>query len=296
MSLFKKNSGRISKTLADFQDGGKVYKIVTTCAIVGLFIAVGLLIMGIVMEFMSAQLTLTLAILAIICFFAIATLPWIKKLEQGLYRKTSIAFIAINAVCGLLWIIGAILVYVLYVKGKAGVDFDPTGYLRVIKIIIIISIQFLAASSIATLITKYKKSFLAFQIITYVSTVFVDLYVSALLLSVYFDASKELATNADVMAILGTPFMIGLFCMFLVFTAISAGIVKRLERNRVERVHDAVASNIDANGNQVNQTAEGEQKQPTEQDRLAKLQQMYDAGLITEDEYKEKKAEILKDL
>lgn len=290
MSLFNKNSGKVSKTLADFQDGGKIYKIVTSCAIIGLFITVGLLVLGITMQFINAQITLTLAILAIICFVAIATLPWIKKFEQGQFKKTSIAFIIINAICAVLWIVGAILVYVLYVKTRDGADFNPANSLQIIKIIIIVSIQFLAASSIATLITRYKKSFLAFQIVTYISTIFVDLYVSLFLFSIVFSSTNELQLNNDILSILGMPIMIGLFCMFLIFTAISAGVVKRMERNRVERVHEVVASNVDENGNPIAQS------QPSEQDRMAKLQQMYNDGLITEEEYKTKRAEILKDL
>jgi len=292
MSLFNKNSGKVSKTLADFQDGGKIYKIVTSCAIIGLFITVGLLVLGITMQFINAQITLTLAILAIICFVAIATLPWIKKFEQGQFKKTSIAFIIINAICAVLWIVGAILVYVLYVKTRDGADFNPANSLQIIKIIIIVSIQFLAASSIATLMTRYKKSFLAFQIVTYISTIFVDLYVSLFLFSIVFSSTNELQLNNDILSILGMPIMIGLFCMFLIFTAISAGVVKRMERNRVERVHEVVANNIDENGNTIAQN----QSQPSEQDRMAKLQQMYNDGLITEEEYKTKKAEILKDL
>ncbi len=291
MSLFNKNSSRMSKTLADFQDGGKVYKIVTTCAIVGLFVAVGLLVMGITMQFINATITLVLAILAVICFVAIATLPWIKKYEQGQFRKTSITFMIINGICAILWIVGVILVYVLYVKSRDGADYDPTKALKIIKIIIIVSIQFLTASSIATLITRYKKSFLAFQVITYISTVFVDVYVSLLLFSVYFNEARDLQMNSDLLSILGAPIMIGLFCMFLVFTAISAGIVKRLERNRVERVHDAVANTVDVNGNIVSDS-----KPTSEKDRMAKLKQMYDDGLITEEEYNTKRAEILKNL
>lgn len=291
MSLFNKNSSRVSKTLADFQDGGKVYKIVTTCAIVGLFVAVGLLVMGITMQFINATITLVLAILAVICFVAIATLPWIKKYEQGQFRKTSITFMIINGICAILWIVGVILVYVLYVKSRDGADYDPTKALKIIKIIIIVSIQFLTASSIATLITRYKKSFLAFQVITYISTVFVDVYVSLLLFSVYFNEARDLQMNSDLLSILGAPIMIGLFCMFLVFTAISAGIVKRLERNRVERVHDAVANTVDVNGNIVSDS-----KPTSEKDRMAKLKQMYDDGLITEEEYNTKRAEILKNL
>ncbi len=291
MSLFNKNSSRMSKTLADFQDGGKVYKIVTTCAIVGLFVAVGLLVMGITMQFINATITLVLAILAVICFVAIATLPWIKKYEQGQFRKTSITFMIINGICAILWIVGVILVYVLYVKSRDGADYDPTKALKIIKIIIIVSIQFLTASSIATLITRYKKSFLAFQVITYISTVFVDVYVSLLLFSVYFNEARDLQMNSDLLSILGAPIMIGLFCMFLVFTAISAGIVTRLERNRVERVHDAVANTVDVNGNIVSDS-----KPTSEKDRMAKLKQMYDDGLITEEEYNTKRAEILKNL
>lgn len=292
MSIFNKNSSRVSKTLADFQDGGKIYKIVTTCAIIGLFIAVGLLVMGITLHFINATITLVLAILAVICFVAIATLPWIKKYEQGQFRKTSISFMIINGICAVLWIVGAILVYVLYVKARDGVDYDPTNSLKIIKIIIIISIQFLTASSIATLITRYKKSFLAFQIITYISTIFVDLYVSLFLFSVYFNNANELQLNSDLLDILGMPIMIGLFCMFLIFTAISAGVVKRLERNRVERVHETVANTVDENGNTVVQT----QNQPSEQDRMAKLKKMYEEGLITEEEFNAKRSEILKDL
>lgn len=291
MSLFNKNSGKLSNALTNFQDGGKLYKIVMTCAMVGLFAAVGILIMGMTLHFITAGVTLTLAILSIICFILIATLPWIRKLEQGQFRKTSITFIAINAFCGLLWIIGAILVYVLYVKTRDGVSFDPTNYLKIIKIIIIISIQFITASSIATLITKYKKSFLAFQIITYISSIFVDVYLSLLLFSIYFNDAKELAFNSKVLSFLGTPVMIGLFVTFVVFTAISAGVVKRLERNRVERVNEAVSNAIDNNNK-----ASNEQSQPSGQNRLEALQKMFKDGLITEDEYKEKRAEILKDL
>lgn len=274
------------------QNGGKAYTIVVSCATVGLFLTVGLLIMGVILQFITAPLTLTLAILAIVCFFAISMLPWIKKLERGQFYKTSIAFLAINALCCMLWIVGAVLIFILYQKAHSGMDFDASGYLEVIKIILLITIQFLAASSIATLVFRYKRTFVAFQVITYISIVFVDLYVSIFLLSITFNSAQELIFNQDILNILGTPIMLGFFVMFLVFTIISAGIVKRIERGKVGRAYEAVTKTQD----QLTPQNTAENEENSLQSRLQKLKSLYDAGLISEEEYKARKAEILQEI
>ncbi len=273
----------------------KLYKLITTFAVLGAFLTVGVLILGIILGFLVAPLTLTLAIIAILCLSAILILPWIKKLESKQNKTLSIVFLAFTGLCSVLWIIAAIIIYVIVVSDSISASASAV-YISALKWIIIISAQFLTASTITSMIMRYKKTYLIFQIITTISMVFVDLYVSCILFGLYFDAENSIQINKGIYEFIFSTPMIALFVMFIVFSAISLGIINRMERNR------GVGGYVRAARQEKYQQASKEvaelpkEEAPSATERLAKLKEMLDAGLITQEEFEAKKAEILNEV
>ena len=87
----KRRDQKNGRVFDEYQQGGKIYKIISTAAIIGLFLAVGLLVVGIMQGFMSAGLCLFLAILAILCLCSTLALYWIRFLEKivNMYKENN---------------------------------------------------------------------------------------------------------------------------------------------------------------------------------------------------------------
>lgn len=286
-------NGRFRNELGEKE--GKIYKILTTVALLGLFIAVGILVVGVAQNFITAGVSLTLGIITTICLSIVLCLPWIKKIENNKYKTTSIVFLSIIGVCALLWIISCIVIFVMYKNAKAETSQGLTGQLNFLKVVFIITIQFICAQTIATTVINYKRNYLVFQIIMYVSNVFVDLYVTCLLLCVSITGGTEPSVfiNQNFISFLFTPAMYTLFALFLVYTAICSGVLNKIERNR-QRIAAEVITN--AGEKQTNVQAEPVNKKEDIKQRLENIKSMLDGGLITQEEYDAKRNEILNEL
>ena len=76
-----------------------------------------------------------------------------------------------------------------------------------------------------------------------------------------------------------------IFILALLYVMISSAVVKRIESKKVAQIAEDHDKTI--NQQTPSQTAE---------EKLAKLKEMYDKQLITDEEYQAKKAEIIKEL
>ena len=142
----------------EYQQGGKVYRIVSTVSIIGLFLAVGLLVIGIMQGFMSAGLCLFLAIVGILCLTCTLSLYWIRFLEKKMNTTLSIVMLSLLGLAAVIWVTIAIIIYSMYVQTKAGTIGEPRARLVFIQIGLITSFQIFEALLISSTWVRYKRS------------------------------------------------------------------------------------------------------------------------------------------
>ena len=290
-----------------FAGGGKLYRTISTIAITGLFLTVGIIILAVMQMFaMSVGLGCTIAVIAIICSSCLIALPWVRLLERGDFKKTSIVFLCLDIVCGLLWIICAILVSSIISKSINGTITDNYVYntLRLIKISLVITVQFFVASFIGNGITKYRSTMIAFQVIAYLSYLLFDFFISILLFCIGFK-DGEIFFNEELFAIINNRAMWTLFVISIFYCAISSGIMNRQVLRRAKNIADdafmdSVKDEVEfrktqKEGKAVEDIAE-ENTEVEAEERLKKLKNMYDKDLITKEEYEQKRKDILKDM
>ena len=298
---------------------GKLYKILSTASTVGLFLTIGLLVTGILQGYLTALTSLILGIFTIVFAGIVMSLVWINNIENKKYFKTSIVFLAFTIICCILWIIAAVSIYVMYLRSKTIENYNPTGFLTFVKIAFIVSIQFVAANIIARNIIKYKKNYIAFQIIMYISALFVDFYATMLALGISYTGDNGMALAKSMRTFLFSGPMITMLILFAVYIAIANSVLNNVQtkrsgeknQNRTKRrrrgLLGRLADNLElgefdeaVEEEKVIIEAEApkaeEKKESKAQDRLTKLKELYDAKLITEEEYNEKRAEIIDEM
>ena len=144
-------------------DGGKLYKIINTCSIVGLFVTVGLVVLMIMGTIKcTSSVVGIVAAIAILCFSCVLALPWIRKIENNEFKVLSYVFLGIVALSCLLWIISDIVIISQYKVIKAASLKDEltneestklfnslVSSLNYLKTAVFISIQFSVVSFVA---------------------------------------------------------------------------------------------------------------------------------------------------
>lgn len=295
---------------------GKLYKTLSTISTVGLFITVGLLVTGLLQGYLSPITALILSIFTIIFAGCMLSLVWINNIENKRYTKTSIVFLAFTVLCCLLWIAAAIMVYVILVKSASNKSYNPTALLRFIKIAGIISIQFVVSNIITRNLIKYKKTYIAFQIIMYISCLFVDFYVSMFALGIQFTPEKGMAISKTIGSFLFSGGMITTFILFVVYIAIANSVLNGIQTKKngghsnrrrrpligslVDEIENGSFEEVSVENKPSNETKVVEQEEKKEkespQERLTKLKQLFEDGLITEEEFNAKKQEILEEM
>lgn len=309
MALFSK------KEKAAKNEGGKIYRLVNNISIVGLFLAVTLLILMImkVIAWSSGMVGFVLAI-AIVCFCLILALPWVRKLEKNQFKILSYVFLGLVGLCCILWVIADIVIIkeVNAIKRASNNTIDETeflkglvGSLRYLKTTLFITIQFSVASFVASSITKFRKTMIPFQAITYSAYAVCDFWISGLMFclriksNIDFSKSVDIgdvfSANSKLLKFLVSKPMITVLLIAIAYVIIAGAIIKRQESRRVKNAtEDLTFGGSDAEASEYNAS----QSKPIEsaEDKLLSLKKMLDNGLITEDEYNNKKAEILKDM
>lgn len=261
----------------------KIKRGISIFSIVGVCIIVAVLVFGAMKVFkLNSVIVEILGIIAILCLACIFAGPWIDRLEQKKSKIISIVFLSIIGVCLILWIICWIMMMNAIRKDTT---LSTVSY-NLIRISFIITIQFLVASTISYVLVKYKKTMIPFQIITYVSNLYIDFYFTYLIISLnIIDGTLKFTGNSF---IVGNRVMLSLLIIALIYVFISNVVVKANEKRKLDNI---INSNNDS---ETSLKQEISNQSPDE--RLKKLKKMLDDGLITIDEYESKKSEILKDL
>ena len=259
--------------------------------------AVGLIVLATTdVLHMSTGLIQFVGIIAVICLCGLMSLVWARNLERGKQKIVSIVFLSIiGAVC-LLWVIAICVVMGLIRKGDAASDKELVNSLRFIKIVLIISVQFICGTTIGSVITRYGKSMIVFQVIMYISNIVVDLYVSCwLFLFKINNGEVSFATESGLFTILTSKGMITIAVLAIVYVSLSNSIIKRVELKRQKYQIENYGDKIDKKEAEQQEQSNAQPVKDNKQ-KLVELKSMLDDGLITQEEYDEKRKKLLEEM
>lgn len=266
----------------------KLHKILSTVSLTGIFVIAAIFVFAItgIIKLGSAFVDI-LGILAVLDFACLFAIPWAKRLEEKTYKIPSIIFLVFIGVCAVLFIISLVLIVHTISSGK---DMSA-GLFTLIRVSLIIATQLLVSSTIAYTFLKYKKTMIAFQVVTYVSNLFVDFWFCCLFIGAY-TTDGSINFNETISSFLFTKIMWTLLALALVYVIISNSVMKNIDKKKMQSIFD---ENAYTTSRAENPSINAKRKQ-TVDEKLTKLKFLLDRNLITQDEYDEKKKEILKDL
>ena len=305
------------------QKGGKIYKIVNTTSMIGLFAAITIIVLMIAKAIpWSSNAIGIVAAIAILCFSCILALPWIRKIENNEFKILSYVFLGIVAASCILWIVADIVIISQYKSIKGAILAENltedenieiiSGLFRslnFLKVTMFLTIQFSVASFVATTITRYKKTMIPFQAIAYASYAFVDFWVSGFLFSFAINsnlkefkgigldkAMKEIFYfNREFFNFLTNKVVLTIFLLAVAYVGISNAITKRQDNRKLRTILEDMTEDGNIRDTQPQEVKPAEVVDTVE-DKLAKLKTMYEKELITKEEYEKKKSKILEDM
>ena len=266
--------------------GGIVYRSLSTAAILGIFLAVGILTFSFAgfLRMSTATVGVVLSI-AVVCLGLLMSLVWVRKLENGVLKTTSIVFLSIIGFCALLWL-AAIWMFIIMLYNVENVtDSQIAGLSIFAKISVLLSLQLLVASFVANQIVRFKATFLPFQVISDASYLFVDFYVSFALLCIKIRVvTSDIFSVSEDIGFLGSKLMITLIVMGCVFIGVSNGIIRAITNNRIRRTADYIAEE------------ETQEVEDAIQKKMALLESLHDRGVVDDATYEKEKTNMFRGL
>ncbi|MBQ8451794.1 MAG: SHOCT domain-containing protein [Clostridia bacterium] len=231
----------------------------------------------------------------IICASLITMLSWIRRYEDGNMKKLSLVFIIFIATVAILWLV-CVWIVVGLITNKPE-DASP-GILLFIQIVLVLSVQLLISSFIGDVVVKYRKQYIPFQAVTYASFGYFDFYLTYLLLCVKIDPlakSGEVFSIRQGISLLGNRWAITFLVLAIAFMIVASAVIRTREVKRI-RQNAGVLDGENESVQVVVEEPKNVENKETAQDKLAKLKDLHDKNLITDEEYETKRAEVLKDL
>lgn len=271
----------------------KLYRFIQTIAIICMFASVGLAILMSFkyIEYSSATLAIVLVIL-VVSVSCMMVLPWIKQLSKGEFKILCYVMFALIGFSCILWAVDVVIGISI---ADAIVKSSNTKFvwqLNFLKISLILTFQIIVASSIASCVVKYRKSMIIFQVITYISNLFIDFYGTFALACMHITADG--ITFSSNIKFLTDKLTIMFAVMALSFVIISNWVVNRMERRRRR---DALAPMFDDfEQNQAKANVNQNISEKSIQQQLKDLKEMLANNLITEEEYARKRDELINKL
>ncbi len=270
-----------------------LFKLLQNVALIGIMLVIGLVVIfttGAV-EVNNVLIEFTV-IVGLLLFGVLLVLPWAKYLEQKQYKVISLVFLIAVAICVVLWIICTAIIFHAY-RAK---DFEDLSVIQLIRVTLIISFQVIVASFIGKFVIKYQTKYIPFQAIAYLSIIYIDFFLSALLCCVVIKADGFDYTPAIWNFIAPQwPFLM-LACVYL---GVVYGIITNSRKRRVRNSilgksrklnkdiglidFDDDDDEVETNKNNVNDS----------EAQLEKIKSMFDKGLITKEEYDTKRQAII---
>lgn len=308
----------------------KYYRLVQGLSITFLALAAILVLLNYLLPFFTENpnvqswvLKICLVIVAV-CGGGLCSLPWVyfserekKRVQEGgepskRQKYACLAFFLAIGLCVLLWIVAVFVVHIdtfkaLIVKTsenatgeQAGVE-EKTGPLGFLTFSILFSVQVGIASIVTASIIRYKQKHKAIRIINYICTFLTDIWVSWIA-GAFF--TGNLYREADTIMVPLDPHMPVLVVGILaaVGTLVSWSLLMNmLHKDRMRaalRGDTAALSATDEDfiqGTYETQTHSEAPAAPSKdaEEQLEKLARLREKGLISEEEYAEKRKEII---
>ena len=216
-------------------------------------------------------------------------MPWAKRLRMHNYGTISKIFIYLCAtLCGLL-IISDIFIINIVVTSKT---LEQSIFqINFIKWVLIFVIQFSIFSTIVNSYLQFSKDRLPLQILSGIAYIVFDVYATTIIIAVSISKEDGFSFNNSVMNYLFSKPMITLLVIACFIFATSLIWFSAL------KIHSKKSGvNIDRRKyiEKDNQNKEENQKeQSVIETKLEELNSMYEKKLITEDEYNQKRKDIL---
>lgn len=282
--------------LAPKANDGKLYRLVQLLSISIFLIAVILVIFEIFQILpMSANTNGIVFSVGVLGLGGMVALPWVRVFEgfkDKRYKITAIVFLSIAGVCVILWIVCVWLIVGL-VK-KVSTDIDETVLkglitsLNTIRASIIVSLQFVVSSYIAKNVIKYNKTLLPYQVLAGLSQLFLDFFLCLVLTAitittkgVEFSSTAYLLTNRWTYALLAIALVLGIF---------PSVVFRRTDRRNMMKY--AAKDLKDIVSDDDGDKAPAENATATLDEKLQKIKDLLDKGLITQEEYDKKREDI----
>lgn len=298
------STGNDDMAIAPNKGDGKLYKIVRAVSMAVIILAIILVILEIFQIFeMGSTANGLVYTIGVIGIGGMVALPWVRVVEafkEKRYKIAGIVFLALICVCVVLWIVCVWMIIGLVDKASAG-DGDKViegvlDSLNVIRIAIIISLQFMIASYIAKNIIKYNKKLLVWQAIAGGTLLYIDFYICLILTAVTITVKGDVIIS-EASIFLTKMIVHALFAIAVIVSIFPNVVFRRTDRrNLLEARH--------GNGNAQPQPQEQREEGTTDkkyepastEDKLQKLKELLDKGLISQEEYDAKRAEIINSL
>lgn len=289
MGLFNKNKSKE----VDGKKAFNVYSLITSLAIVVLFVAVGLIVLGFrgVFHFNSGIL-LTIITMFIVSGAALLALPWVRRLQKKQNIIVCWVFVGLLVLCAIFWLICAFLIVAKFKVLNEIEAKDVVGTINFVKFTLIYTMQYAIASLIANNIIKFRTRMIPFQVILYLSNLFVDVYVTIILCCINFNADTFISINTAPLYWLINPIVSTLFMLAFIYMIIANAIAKRIERRRIQYARDEDEMPDEMFGGR----SKPKNQTKSAQEKLTELKTMLDQNLITQEEFDKKKEEILKEM
>ncbi|MDE6013855.1 MAG: SHOCT domain-containing protein [Anaeroplasmataceae bacterium] len=280
---------------------GKIYKLVQLIAISVILAAATLLIFEVsqLLKIGSTAngMIFSVGVIGLGGFFA---LPWVRvfeSVEEKPFKITGIVFLALIGVCVILWIVCVwqIIGLVKNIGSDEVID-KLVRSLNVIRASIIVSIQIVIASNIVMNVIKYRKTLLPYQILSGVSKLYIDFYITLVFTAVTITTDGlKLSSTAT---ILTNKWLLPLLVVFIMFTIFPSAVFKRADRRRLLAAKKEDMKEIFTNNQPQasNTNASNNLDGDSVEKKLQKIKTLLDNGLITQEEYDAKRAEILSNI
>lgn len=268
-----------------------LFKLLQNIALIGIMLVIGLVVIfttGAV-EVNNVLIEFTI-IVGLLLFGVLLVLPWAKYLEQKQYKIISIVFLVAVAICVILWIICTAIIFHAY----RAQNVENLSVIHLVRVTLIISFQVIVASFIGNFIIKYQAKYIPFQAIAYLSILYLDFYLSALLCGIVVQPG-EITYSASTWQFVAAqwPFLM-LACIYL---GVVYGIITNSRKRRVRNAILGKSRKLNKDIGLIDlEDDDDEPAKPTSNDvetQLEKIKSMYDKGLITKEEYDAKRQSII---
>lgn len=292
------NAGIDDVDIAKKNNDGKLYKIVQLAAIIIFVLAAAVFIFNIfgVISLDSTMMGVVISV-GMLGLGGLNELPWVRifeRIKDKRFKITAIVFMALVGLVVILWIVCVWQIIGLVNSAAAGSEEGVLDQIlnsiRTIRIALIVSLQFMVASGVAMNVVKYRKTMLPYQIMNGVALLYVDFYISLILTSftITNDFNFEISPTAEW---LSSPFLGAVFFIAIIVMVIVGTVFARADKRRlIATANEAVDAN---EVKSVTETDTADSKSETTEEKLSKIQSLYDKGLISREEFESKRKDIL---